>query len=554
MMSLKTKKVAIYARVSTIEQAEEGYSIDAQLRILTEYCKFNNCEVFREYVDRGISGKSIEGRPALKELLNDAGKGLFDEVLVWKINRISRKQLDLLKIVELLNKNNISFRSYSEKFETETSMGKFAFQMMGAVGELERNTISDNVKMGMKERAREGLWNGGVVFGYDITEIPSENRKRRATRLMVNEEEAKTVRYIYELYYTGNGIKAITNRINKEGYKSKRGNAFAVATVKEILQNPIYKGYIRYNVRENWNEKRRKGTNPNPIIVKGQHEAIIEEELWEKVQQLYKAKSGRPNRVFDGEYPLTGILRCPKCGQGMVAGRVSKTRKDGTKYMIRYYYCGAWRNKGTAVCSSNGINADKVEKYVFDRLNSVLQSEKLLRAIVDKLNKQRASKVTPAKDELERIEKKYIDIDNKKNKYFKLYEDDIIDKETLSSRLQTLRAEALFLEKEKSKLSEIIMGNDSSPIPYEIVRNVLSGFDKMLTNIKAKEQKKTLLQLVIDEITTNEKRDVEAIKIKFNDNLIDYVMNQGELPHKGDSPFSYNKLLGIPSCRFTVSI
>jgi site-specific DNA recombinase len=145
-MVKETIRVAIYARVSTAEQAEEGFSIDAQLRTLTEYCKATGKILYKEYVDRGVSGKSMKGRLALQQLLKDAEEGQFDEVIVWKINRMARKQLDLLKIVEALTKLNISFRSYSENFETETPIGKFALQMMGAVGELERNTIVDNVK------------------------------------------------------------------------------------------------------------------------------------------------------------------------------------------------------------------------------------------------------------------------------------------------------------------------------------------------------------------------------------------------------------------------
>lgn len=149
-------RVAIYARVSTEEQAEQGYSIDAQLEALNAYCRASRKIVYKEYVDRGISGKSIKGRLALQELLADAEKGLFDEVLVWKINRLARNQIDLLRIVDALNRQNVSFRSFTENFETETPMGKFALQMMGAVGELERNTIVDNVKLGMKQRARTG--------------------------------------------------------------------------------------------------------------------------------------------------------------------------------------------------------------------------------------------------------------------------------------------------------------------------------------------------------------------------------------------------------------
>ena len=256
-----SKKVAIYCRVSTVEQAEEGYSIDEQRRRNIEYCEKEGHEVFKVYEDRGISGKNISGRPGLKELLQDANAGKFDLVIVWKLNRISRKLIDILNIVDTLDKNKIAFRSLTESFETETPAGKLQLNIMGAIGEFERGTIAENVKMGMIARAREGKWNGGKVLGYDIVEIPSEGKKRKETKLVINEKEAMTVRRIFELYSEGHGYKATVNRVNQEGHRSKKGNPFATATIKEILKNPVYIGKIRYNVRQDWSKKRRNNIN-----------------------------------------------------------------------------------------------------------------------------------------------------------------------------------------------------------------------------------------------------------------------------------------------------
>ena len=138
--------MAVYARVSTTEQAEEGYSIDEQERLLSDWCTNNGYIIHQVYADRGISGKSIKKRPALKHMLEDARNQLFDIVLVWKTNRLARNILDLLKIVEVFNQNYISFRSFTENHETETSSGKLQFHMMAAIAEFERNTISENVK------------------------------------------------------------------------------------------------------------------------------------------------------------------------------------------------------------------------------------------------------------------------------------------------------------------------------------------------------------------------------------------------------------------------
>ena len=183
--------VAIYSRVSTIEQAEEGYSIAEQERLLTEWCNKMDYDVYNCYADRGISGKDIKSRPALKELLKDAKEKKFNMVISWKINRISRKLEDVLKIVNILEDNNISFKSYSEPFETNTPAGKMQFQMMALIGEFERGTIAQNVKMGMCAKARAGEWCGGRVLGYDLGQLEKQQgAKRNKTKRIINEKEA----------------------------------------------------------------------------------------------------------------------------------------------------------------------------------------------------------------------------------------------------------------------------------------------------------------------------------------------------------------------------
>ncbi len=167
MSDTMIKKVAIYCRVSTQEQAEEGYSLEEQQRLIREYCQQKNYEVAMVYEDAGISGKDIRHRPAMQQLLEDASKKKFHLVMSWKINRISRKLSDAIKIVETLEKYGIGYQSYSEPFESSTPAGKMQFQMMALVGEFERNTIAQNVKMGMRAKAMSGEWCGGIPpFGY----------------------------------------------------------------------------------------------------------------------------------------------------------------------------------------------------------------------------------------------------------------------------------------------------------------------------------------------------------------------------------------------------
>lgn len=533
------KRLALYTRVSTIEQSEEGYSIDEQERLLRSWAEKNNYEVYKCYSDRGISGKDIKNRPALKELLKDAEEKKFDMVISWKINRISRKLADVLKIVDILEKNDITFKSYSEPFETDTPAGKMQFQMMALIGEFERGTIAQNVKMGMCAKAKSGEWCGGRVLGYDL--VPVENQegaKRKKNRLTINEKEAEAVRFIFNEYVNGKGYKAITNQLNKLSYKTKKGNDFSVGSIREILTNPVYIGKVRYNVRQNWSEKRRRNINANPIITDGIHEPIIDEGLWDKVQAIMESKKGKPSRIYDGEYPLTGILKCPKCGAGMVISRTTNKLADGTKKRIAYYCCGAWKNKGTSVCNSNTIRVDKANEYVFNRISELLSNEKMVKSIVNNINKERHKKISPAKKELERIDKELEKIDRKKTKLFEAYEEEIISKEEFKERKDELNKRAKSLQEEKEPLLVTLSDDVSEEIPYGFIKSILENFSKVLTESATREQQKKLLHMIISEITINETREIDSIKLKINDSLVDYISKEEGVSIK-DTPSSF---------------
>lgn len=551
----KKKIIAIYTRVSTIEQAEEGYSNDEQERLLTNWCNKNGYEIYKCYSDRGISGKDIKHRPALKELLKDAEEKKFDMVISWKINRISRKLSDVLKIVDIFEKNNITFKSYSEPFETDTPAGKMQFQMMALIGEFERGTIAQNVKMGMCAKARAGEWCGGRVLGYDLVPIDDiQTGKRRKTKLIINEKEAEVVRIIFNEYANGKGYKAITNKINKLGYKTKKGNDFSVGSIKDILTNPVYIGKVRYNVRQNWSEKRRRNINANPIITDGIHDSIIEESLWNKVQAVLESKKGKPARIYDGKFPLTGILKCPKCGAGMVIMRTTNKLKDGTRRRLTYYACGNWKNKGTAVCNSNTIRCDKANEYVISKISELLSNDKMIKSIVTNINKERSNRVSPAKKELAKIERELQKLDGKKKKIFEAYEDEIITKEEFQSRNMELNNRIKILHEEKQPLLVTLSDDISEEIPYEFIKSILESFGKILNENVEVEQQKKLLHMIISEITINELREVDSIKLKINDNLIEYLSKEEGVSIKGTPSSFMLRNVGIKTLNLDIAI
>ncbi|EST11942.1 recombinase family protein [Sporolactobacillus laevolacticus] len=530
------KRAAIYARVSTIEQAEEGYSIDEQLRLLNQWCEKEGYEVYHEYADRGISGKSIKARPSLQHLLDDAMNRHFEVVIVWKMNRLARNILDLLNIVTELNRHNIAFRSYSETLETETPAGRLQFHMMAAIAEFERGTIAQNVKMGMLARAREGEWNGGQVLGYDIVKLPSDGKKRIHTKLVVNQSESNTVREIFRLYTSGYGYKSIVNRLNTAGYRSKKGNLFSIATVKTILTNPIYIGMIRYNVRRNWSEKRRNDINPHPIMVEGKHQPIITNEQWEKAQTVLKSRSHKANRVHSGEHLLTGLIKCPACGASMVLGRTTNRNKDGSKRVLEYYVCGAWKNKGTSVCHSNGVRIDQADQYVLKKLSRLVNSDRLVRDIVNRLNRQTKEVDAPFQKEKKQVRDSIDKIELRKKKDLELYEDSILSKSELAERMEQLNGEQLKLKTRLGQIEDSLHNESQREVSVQMIRETMNRFGEFFRQSSSREQRKRLMELLIDKITIGEDRTVHTIRIQFNKELLQYLNVEGERSKNDLSP------------------
>ena len=552
----RRKQIAIYCRVSTMEQVEEGYSIGEQERLIREYCDKQGYEVYKVFSDAGISGKDIVHRPAIQELLRDATEKKFDMVMSWKINRLSRKLEDAIKIVNTLDRYGISYQSYSERFESDTPAGKMQFQMMALVGEFERNTIAQNVKMGMKAKARAGEWCGGIApLGYHWVPIEgTENSSRKKSRLEIDEKEAETVRLIYELYASGKGYKAIVNQINQMGCKTKKGNTFSVAQLRTILTNPVYIGKVRFNVRRDWNEKRRNNINPNPIIVDGIHEAIITEEQWNQVQFLISQKAGKPSRIYDGEYPLTGILRCPECGTGMVISRVINKRADGSRRKLTYYACGNWKNKGSAVCHSNMIRVEKANSVVYQRIEEILNDDKVFNEVLFRVNREHSILKNNALREQNLQEKERERLIKRMTKNHEAYEDGVITREEFLNRKNELNQQMEQVMERTTENRLIVLEEERREVPKEAVRAILQNFSMALSSDIDHTIRKRLLHLLIKEITVDRDRNIDSIKIRLSDDLIRFLQNSGGTPPDGAPSVFMFQEFGIKSLELELVI
>jgi site-specific DNA recombinase len=279
---MEKSKSAIYIRVSTDAQREEGYSIDAQKEMLTAYCASKNIKDYDYYIDGGYTGSNIE-RPELQRLIGDVKNGTVNCVLVYKLDRLSRSQKDTLYLIEdVFNPRGVDFVSLNESMDTATPLGRLMLGILSAFAQLERENIRERTRMGMKERVKAGLWMGGgrVPFGYDYD---------KEQGILVPNKDAETVRKIYDLYLEGYSCAKIAQMV---GLKYEK-------LTTQILTRKSNAGFIVYNDEE----------------YIGRHEPIVSLETYQKAMDYMVSRSVL--RPSDSNYLLTGLLYCGKCGAKM---------------------------------------------------------------------------------------------------------------------------------------------------------------------------------------------------------------------------------------------
>ncbi len=389
-------KVALYTRVSTEDQAREGFSLEVQKNFLLQYAKNFQWEVFcsipnhQVYEDDGFTGSKME-RPALQRLLLDAHNKRFDLIVVYKQDRLSRKLKDLLFMLEEFDSLGIGYKSATEPFDTTTSAGKMAIQMLGSYAEFERNRLIERVFPGMVEGVKKGHWQGSryVPYGYV--------HNKQTKKLEINPEEEKLVQEIFSMYLSGKSTTQIAGHYYNLGITSRQGGKFYTKFIADILKNKAYIGTLvwnrrRYEMKEKTKNGLGKGyryinNDPSKIIeTPNAHDAIITQKDFDAVQKLLKRN--RRNSVVrfkNNIYHLSGVLRCSGC-KGTYRGKmVLSNRNKGTKKP--WYYCSSNGVKYIH-CKNKAIPADEINKKVWEIIEVICQNIHILEELGDliKLN------------------------------------------------------------------------------------------------------------------------------------------------------------------------
>jgi site-specific DNA recombinase len=447
---MKKIKVALYPRVSSQEQADEGYSIGEQIERLTKYCEAMDWTIFKIYTDPGYSGANTD-RPGLQNMIADVRDGKVDKVVVYKLDRLSRSQKDTMLLIEdEFLAHGVDFVSMSENFDTSTPFGRAMIGILAVFAQLERENIKERTMIGKEARAKEGKWGGGssepIGYDYDVA----------TDQLNINEYEKMQILEAIDLFLKGVPLRTICRVFKSKGYtyrgRSKKPNEWDPKRLKYVFANKVYLGYISY--RGEW--------------YKGDHDPIIDEETYDRLAKLLDQRAEKFEKHIkktrtQSTY-LGGMLYCKHCG-ARYSKQTGTRRKNGDA--LHYYACYS-RNKRVPkmVKDPNCIN----KNWKMTELDEIIISEiKKLATDPDYFHmiKKAKSNKSDEMNKIEIIEKEIKSIDEQISRFMDLYGIGKFTIDQVSNKIDPLNDQRKGLERELESLnatSDILSEEDTIEI------------------------------------------------------------------------------------------
>lgn len=344
------KRAAAYARYSTDKQYDT--SIEKQIEDIREYCRKKGYVLIKEYVDKAESA-SKEDRPAFQQLLQDAKKGLFDVVVVHKLNRFARNRYLSVVAAHELKQHGVTLESVLEPI-SDDPVGQLLWGVLDSINEFERLNLIQEIKMKMRPLARKGYWMGGKPpYGFEIVKVVDEAGKEHS-QLAINEEEAVVVRKMFELFLQGYSYSQIAGILNKAGHKRRSGKPWTFSNVAEMLKNPRYAGQHFWG---RGTKKNHRIVRDDMIVINGP--AIVDVETWRKAQERIKQYTRR--RQIRHNYILSRLIFC-ECGAPM----------HGTFTTVATYRCRHYKQNTSQHAA---ISVAKVESFVIGKIRRILNAD-----------------------------------------------------------------------------------------------------------------------------------------------------------------------------------
>ena len=365
-----------YVRVSTEEQAREGYGLAAQEHAVGAYCQAQGWQLVEVYVDAGRSGKSMRGREELARLLANAAAGRFQRVVFWKLDRLARNLRDLLDICDRLEALEVGIVSIQEAIDTGTPAGRMVRSFLGAVAEFEREVITERIKAGIAEKARQGELVGPVPVGYQRSD---------GGAIVPDPATAPLISAAFTRYATGqHSLRQMAEWANGAGLRSTLGNPIDRLSIRKILTNPAYMGQVTYHDRQGGAD-----------VSKGKHPPIVDAALFGEVQVQLTGRQRRSTaRPYGREpYPLTGVGVCGYDGTPLMGTRATNQGR-------RYMRCTTTARRGRNACKQPMVPAELLEAQVAAYVGGMVLPDEYLTAVKQELQGRLA---VPDSGEAERL-------------------------------------------------------------------------------------------------------------------------------------------------------
>ena len=510
-MKKKKLRCYIYVRVSTSMQVD-GYSLEAQRERLLRFAEFQEMEVVREYCDAGKSGKNISGRPEFSQMLQDIAedRDRVDFILVFKLSRFGRNAADVLNSLQYIQDFGVNLICVEDGIDSSKDSGKLTITVLSAVAEIERENILVQTMEGRRQKAREGKWNGGQApFEY---ELDSKNGT-----LTVNSKEAEIVKIIFSKFVNeGLGADSICDYLNQHGYQKKKVkknelNYFSRGLIMKILDNPVYIGKIAYGrtatekVKGSRDQYKRVKTD-DYMLIDGIHEAIVDQELWEAARIRRKETGVKWNKThsLEHEHILSGILRCPVCGSGLVGTVRRRKNKKSGEYKDDFYYKCLHRKKIDDIHFCNFrlvLNQDEINHQTEEIILDMVADPEFRDYMVSKLDEK--VDVSALETEKNQIMEQLRQVMGAKKKLTEMMERlDIGDKhydrkyQDMQDRQNVLYDRISELEEAIADIEVKISGAYEEKITTDQLYKILLNFDKMYYKMSDLEKKRFMREFI----------------------------------------------------------
>ena len=506
-MDEKIKSAGIYIRVSTFDQAREGFSLGEQEERLKEFCKFKRYNIYKVYQDAGISAKN-DKRPAYQEMIEDVKKGNINVIVALKLDRLTRSVYDIEKLMKFVNDYECDIDCMADESNTTTSNGRMVMRIMTSVSQNEIEKCSERTKFGMAGAIKNGHIPNRTGLGF----------KRENKKLVPNPLTKDIIVRIFDLYLESKSHQAIANIYNKEKVLGKTN--WYDSTIQKILSNELYKGdYV--------NGKRTK----HPTYYENVIEPIVSKEKWESCQ--YQKLRNARHYERTATYLFTNKLKCSKCGNFL--GGHATTKTNGKKYY--YYKCN------TCKTYFNEIDIEKELKAFM--LELAKQDDLINNYYTPFIKSKLEGKTEDYKKEIKELDKQ---LDRIKTAYIK----GVVKLEDFDKEIKHIGYQKSDLEKRQKEqkqydnlsftLNDLLIIQDMQEIEFYTNPDVLNNWSN-----KSKEDKQKIVGKYIDNITIEKKNNkFEISKIEFRKNYLeDMIYNH----YKFNTPcnvYMYEDEYGIP--------